>query len=267
MGIDFNWNSNYENLPNPNLNRSSLDDTFRKVKRGVRQFMETGHDWGPYSEGDTGKHSPGRTKVLKSGDSSTRDGLSNVQDGALYLLDDSGSLKLQAYISGTWEDFGVYDHGDLEGLLSDDHPQYVNTAGDTMTGNLDMGSNFVSLPDNAEVQGNFVAQSHINNNHNNDVGSLAALQSGIITLGMFPYTEFEESGSSDAQGYSPYLPAPHFIPNLYVNNTTGDVEFMMLWDSYYYDYLNTFYSGAYIKSVLVHESGNSFDYRVKMVLE
>lgn len=267
MALDFNWNANYESLPNTSLNRSSLDDVFRKMKRGVRGFMEDGHDWGPYTDKDTGKHSPGRTKVLKYGDSSTRDGLSNVQEGALYLLDDSGVLKLQAYISGAWDDFGIYDHGQLEGLLSDDHPQYVNTAGDTMTGDLDMGLNYLELPSSDESQGSFVAQSHIDANHNNDVGNLAALGSNVISISQFPYTEYSESGSSDSQGYSPLLPAPLFIPNLYVYNTTGDVEFQMVRDWYEYVYLATTISENWLKSCLVHESGNSFDFRVNMVVE
>ena len=145
MAITFTWDSGYEGQPSSALSRSAIDNEIRKARLGVRGIMEREHNFGPYNDADDGSHIGGATTVLLKGNAATRDGLTNVQEGALYFLDDSGNKELYIYTSGAWVKATELDHGALTDLTEDTHTHYAKKAGDSLTGALDMAGNRVII--------------------------------------------------------------------------------------------------------------------------
>lgn len=144
--ITFTWNSGYEGQPDNSLARNMIDNELRKMRRGVRERLEREHNFGPYAEKDDGSHRPGRTTVLLSGDATTRDNLTNVQEGALYFLNDGGTKELYIYTSGSWEKATNVDHGAYNNLDVDSHEQYLKKdLDDIMDNALGMGGNEIEI--------------------------------------------------------------------------------------------------------------------------
>ncbi len=140
MAVTFTWGSTYENLPGAALARSMIDNELRAMRRGVREIMEIEHNWGQYTDIDDGSHGPGRVTVMLKGDAAVRDALTDVQEGALYFLSDSGTIELYIYTSGAWVKTTDIDHASFSNLLADSHVNYLKKdLTDAMTEALDMG--------------------------------------------------------------------------------------------------------------------------------
>lgn len=221
MAMSFTWNSAYESYPSNKLNRNSIDNEIRKWSRGIREFMEIEHNFGPYTDKDDGSHIPGKTTVLLEGDETTRDALTDVQEGGLYLLDDGSSLQLQVYLSGAWVDVGSLSHGDMEGLdLANDHPQYAyNAEGEQLdlTGSdLDMNENSLIAPVVAETYSGVVLYKHRSLAHST-LGSKAAVSGNFVNAKFKGGAYSISNHFSEDETYDIGLPSDAFVfcPNLY----------------------------------------------------
>lgn len=155
------------------------------MSRGIREFMEAEHNFGPYSDKDDGSHRPGRTTVLLEGDTATRDALS-PQEGALYLLDDGEFLQLQGYFSGAWTDIATLDHGELSDLVvGNPHPQYILNVEGELSGDadslLDMNGNQVHVEVYSESFAGMTLYRHRSQEHPS-LGSHSVIKDGAVPI-------------------------------------------------------------------------------------
>jgi hypothetical protein len=191
--ISYNWNSDFEARPTINLSRSVFDDQIRYTTRGIRERMEVEHEWGPNSGLDDGRHKKGYMQITDVGDSTARAAITNPQEGSLFLLEDSGFLKLQVYTDGAWEMVGTNYHDALAGLSDDDHPQYLKKAGGTFTGSLDAGGNAITLPNGTSaLQCGLVAGIHIDKGHPGNIAKNSF-------DGLIPKVKFNMDVTTDAE--------------------------------------------------------------------
>lgn len=225
--VTFTWDSTYEGMPGSTLSRAMIDNELRKVRSGVREIMEIEHNWGPYTNEDDGSHIPGETTVMLKGNATTRDALTNVQEGALYFLSDGGTIELYVYTSSAWVKATDVDHGSYSNLLSDSHPEYVLKGLDeTMTEALDMGGNDVinaSPPsagyDSYLVYGNHESLPHL------PLGNNDAIKDDAIKHRHLKLQQYSFSGTLDAgEDVSMLISNLRFMffPNFYAAN--GDIR-------------------------------------------
>lgn len=140
MALSMTWDSSFEARPPGALNRNQLDNELRLFRDMTRQVMSQEHEFG-YGTEDNGKHIPGETTLYAVGDSTERDALTDVPDGALFLLDGGARYELQAWdeSGGTWVTVGYPNHSDLEGLTVDSaHPEFLLKSGGTLSRPVDL---------------------------------------------------------------------------------------------------------------------------------
>lgn len=229
--FSFLWDSTYESQPPPGLNRNQIDNQLRLMHRAIRERMEVAHNFGQYTTKDDGSHRGGFVKVLLKGDSAARDALANVQTGSLYLLETGGKLQLQIYDGASWNNIGVTDHGDLSGLAGLDHPQYIEVAGDTMTGPISgdgIGAEVYMPLSNQAVQASLLTYYHAVGGHSS-LGNIDAIEDASALAAVFANYETASvnqlAENPTGAGYPTYSPrgeismqgAIRFTPNTYLN--------------------------------------------------
>lgn len=168
MALTMPWDSTYEARPPSGINRASLDNEMRLMRKMTRQVMEQEHNFGP-STSDDGRHRAGYVTLFGVGDSTARDAVADVPDGALWLLDDGTNYRLQAYKLSTtsWVTVAYPDHGALSNLLDNNaHPEFLLKSGDTTNRSIDANSDGIYIPD-ADVTefGLFVTSEHLTEGH------------------------------------------------------------------------------------------------------
>jgi hypothetical protein len=228
--LTFTWDSAYEDQPFAGLPRNMLDNEIRKMRRGVAEAMAREHNFGTYGT-DDGTHKAGKISLALKGDSTERGELTNVKEGSLYLLDDgSGNLKLCIYVNGSWEELNYVDHGEIDGLADDDHTQYAKVAGDTLTGELDMGGRNIIMPSlTTVVQQDLVTFYHRSQGHAT-LGNVDAVADDSIGRECFSIisNSLSGSGSSGNNNFELYNPTTGllccFFPNIYVYNNAAVVQ-------------------------------------------
>ena len=125
MPLSYTWNAAWEALPGTGLSRNSLDDHLRRIALGVRQRMEREHNFGP-NNADDGTHIEGKTTVLLTGNAAARAGVSNMQEGGLFLQNDGTNLELFLYTSSAWLSITNDVHANMDSLGDDlAHEQYM----------------------------------------------------------------------------------------------------------------------------------------------
>jgi len=249
--MTFNWDSSYESLPTDQLNRALIDNAIRGIKVGTRERMEVEHEWGPYTDEDTGRHRKGHVSVIMRGDATTRDALVNPQPGSLYLLEDGSDLQLFLYFDpagGTnysWEKISTLDHSSFADKNGGDpHPQYTLKNGGVMSGQLDMNGNLIKAPlSYSTYWGNTSLYGHRANYHPK-VGNVNAIASGgIITQAKWSSNTTETSASlgGNARYSFPPYGTLRFFPQIYVEGATptnDNIRLMGAQTNYYIAILN-----------------------------
>ena len=184
MAFSFEWNATYESVPNSGLNRGLIDDKIRTLSGAVRERMEIGHNFGPYTDKDDGSHRGGHVEVMVKDDSTARDLLTDVRVGGLYLLEDGADLKLCICTSVgpiVWEEISTLDHGSLSNLDADTHTQYLKTTGGDVTG-LNLGLQKIIMPTDAHQQRGLVQYYHAGKSHPT-IGNVSAIIDDAIARG------------------------------------------------------------------------------------
>lgn len=173
--LSFLWTDAYLAKPTINVNRSNLDNQLRTFKRGTREVMSREHNFGAGTPND-GKHSAGKIEVAKYGSTATRDALSDVPTGALFVVQSGGVSDLYAYDGSTWVKIGTNDHSALANLAQNDHTQYYLNAGETLEGKLYGGGYQIQYEDSdvAESVNGVVTSKHLLTAHS-PLGNIAAV--------------------------------------------------------------------------------------------
>ena len=171
MAITFTWGASWNAYPTIKLVRSLIDNEIRNIKKGVRERMEYGHDWGPFVEDgkDTGYHRPGFVEVVGQGDDIAMAAVTDPQVGALYMNTEAATKLYCFYDDGggvDWVLIADADHGGLTGLTDHDHPQYLRQdGGDFMYGDLNMGDNVLKTPGTGSTWGDWLLFGHKEDRH------------------------------------------------------------------------------------------------------
>jgi len=122
----FAWDSDYEATPTSALGRSLIDNTLREVKSGVRERFEVEHEFGPNTDTDTGRHTPGGTTVMPTGTDTPAVALPNAENGAIYLKSVGAAYEVWVKDSvNGWVQYSTTDHNELSGRNDHDHPKYI----------------------------------------------------------------------------------------------------------------------------------------------
>ena len=186
MPMSFTWNSAYEAIPSQNLNRNLIDDEIRKWSRGIREFMEEEHNFGPFTAKDDGSHIGGKVQILVMDDAAAEAALSNEQEGALFLRDDGAFLQLRLFTGGAWQDVESLDHGELTGLVTGhDHTDlFLNQLSETVAlpgTDLELNANdLITDEDTLNTYGGMTLYRHRAAHHPN-LGAASSIDDGSIT--------------------------------------------------------------------------------------
>jgi len=184
MALSVTWNSNFETRPPYGISRSSMDDEMRLMRKMVRQVMSQEHHFG-YGTDDDGRHREGYVTLFGVGDSTARDAVSGMPDGALWLLDDGTNYRLQAYKESTtsWVTVAYPDHGALVALTdSDAHPEFLLKTGGVMTRPVSAQSGPARVPD-AEDDEDVAILGRATNYHNS-VGHPGTIDAILSSSGL-----------------------------------------------------------------------------------
>jgi hypothetical protein len=214
----INWDAAYEALPTSALAKSLIDDEIRRMKLGIRERMGQEHQFGPFTNEDTGGHIPGKTTVLGQGDATALAAVTNMQEGALYLLEDGTDLRVQVYLSSSWVQLGSADHLLLSGTNDDDHPGLLKKDGGIMVGDLDMGTDkIITSEATAGSSGIFTLYRHRSQGHPT-IGSRTAITATNVPLTAFKLSQATLTALITRHGYVMIALDPahfNFIPQVY----------------------------------------------------
>lgn len=170
MALSLKWDSRYEARPPTGLNRNQLDNELRLMRDMTRQAMFQEHNFGPGTP-DDGRHRAGRVTLYDVGGASNRDSLTDVPDGALYLLDKGGgSYELQGYHAATtsWVTIAYPDHSQLTNLLSSNaHPEFLRKDGGTLARPVNALSGGIHVPGAGVTKYGYTTSEHIEAGHPN----------------------------------------------------------------------------------------------------
>lgn len=215
------WNAGYEATPTSALAKTLIDDELRRLKLAIRERMGQEHQFGPYTDEDTGRHIPGKTTVLSQGNAAAMAAVTNMQEGALYLMEDGVDLQLHAYLSGSWVTLGSVDHA----ILSDRNTGHPHSGlllkdGGIMAGDLKLGSNKIVTPEAvAHTYGIFTLYRHRTTGHLT-LGSVDALAANTIPSESFTISQVETEATvsiaSDGLMVALEENAIHFVPQVYI---------------------------------------------------
>lgn len=180
--LSFSWDTAYEANPGNGISRGSIDDSIRKMGRGIAERMSVEHNFSYRNDEDDGSHIPGETTVALKDTAGVRDALTDMQDGAVYVADDgAGNTAVFVYTVGIgWEEFTDNDHVSLENLDGIGHNDvyFLRTDDIIVTDkSLDMGGNVLAV--GGDVTRLIRAKDHINEIH--DVTSAAAFADGHLS--------------------------------------------------------------------------------------
>lgn len=132
--LSFTWDTQFEQTPTGAASRSIIDDQIRRIKKGTRERMEPEHEWGPYSDKNSGIHRGGVTKVSQIGVLAERDALAEMREGSLFIVDESDDIRISYYNGSEWiGGLTTLVHNNLQdNTVGDPHPQYctLSFAGD-----------------------------------------------------------------------------------------------------------------------------------------
>lgn len=159
MALTFTWSSSYEQSPSNQIPRNQIDGEIRRLKQRIGAIMDREHNW----IGGDGKHKPGLTSVVDSGDEAKMLAISDPQEGAIFLRTDGSNLRLSMFLDGSWTVISSLDHQNLSDRNSGDpHPQYMDkgVTVETFEGGLDMNSYVLRIN-----QDDFIRGSHVTNSH------------------------------------------------------------------------------------------------------
>lgn len=118
MASSVTWDTGFEADP------ADLDEAkygaseIRELKLAIRERAEEEHDWEA-----GGLHMPGKVSCVYEGTTAEIAALTGMSEGAIAF--DTDLLVFKIYSGAAWVSRGGLDHGALDGLSDDDHPQYL----------------------------------------------------------------------------------------------------------------------------------------------
>ncbi len=227
--FSFLWDSAYESTPTQGLNRNQIDNRLRQLWTATRERMGAEHNFGPYTDLDDGSHIRGGTTVALKDDLTARDALTDMENGALFCMEDGSDVVLCVFVTGTgWVEVSSLDHASLLNLDVNVHTQYLLRSGGTMTGDLDMGGQHLLMPDVQESQMDLLQYRHANLYHPSP-SNLDAIKANVILIGKMRRTQKSSSGQTDAFNgvYRYQLLADNttdfmFMPNVWTDGREDD---------------------------------------------
>lgn len=204
-----------ETIPTSALAKSLIDDELRRMKLAIRERMGQEHQFGPFTDFDTGRHIPGKTTVLGQGDSTDLAAITTMQAGSLFLLEDGSDLQVQLYNGSAWVALSTLDHAVLTGRDDDDHPGLLKKDGGIMAGDLDMGTYKITTSGSGSTHGIFTLYGHRALSHAT-IGDIRAITDASLTANAFNIVQETTTTSvSDTLNVVFTLPAFYFLPQVY----------------------------------------------------
>ena len=232
MALSFTWNDAFENRPGPNLAVNQLDNELRFLREAVRQVMSREHNVGPGTP-DDGKHRAGYITLFDVGDEAYRDTLTDIPEGALYLLYAGGNYYVQVYDGIGWASVTTVDHADLLNLDGNPHPELLLKSGGTLVRGINLGSNTLAVATTGKDFGGKLTTEHLDD-PGHPVDFIASATG--ITDAHFEYEDKSVSLALDLGGPShhnieipqPNFPVSKYIRVLSVSMTNTDTENMCI---------------------------------------
>lgn len=227
MALSLLWDTAFEARPPAGLNRNQLDNELRLFRNTTKQVMSREHNFGGAI--DDGRHAGGRVTTHGVGGVAERDALTNVPDGALWVLapgDDTYSLQGYRSATASWITIGALNHSALSGLTATGaHPEFLLKSGGTLSRPVNALNAGIHVPGAASVFSGYTTSEHFVEGHPNQVrDTIEAAASGSLPLAKLKKRTITSVASVTRTTVAPpdFYFHEYYLPTASTATVTGD---------------------------------------------